>query len=38
MGKIDWYCQPCNFEFRAHDGRCPKCKKPILRINKYLAL
>lgn len=35
MGKIDWYCRFCDFAFRAHDGRCPECNKPILAVNKF---
>ena len=35
MGKIDWYCSHCNVAFRAYDGRCPQCDKPIRPINKF---
>jgi len=35
MGKIDWYCQYCDVEFRAYDGRCPICFKAIRPVNKF---
>jgi rubrerythrin len=35
MGKIDWYCGYCDVAFRAHEGRCPACNKPIRAINKF---
>tara|TARA_R100000008_G_C3421507_1_gene85119 strand:- start:261 stop:422 length:162 start_codon:yes stop_codon:yes gene_type:complete len=35
MGKIDWYCRFCDLAFRAYDGRCPECHKPIRPINKF---
>jgi uncharacterized protein with PIN domain len=35
MGKIDWYCSYCDLAFRAYDGRCPECNKPIRPINRF---
>ena len=35
MGKIDWYCRYCDLAFRAYDGRCPQCNKPIRPVNRF---